>query len=221
MAQQQSTTDTTEPQEIWANYHLLAITRDGSEIWRDVIGAAGWYEVSNLGQVRSWIKKSPGKRRLLAAPIILAPSLNRQVQGYPCVTIVSEDGKRRFVPVSNLVAEAFIGPRPEPKRRWEAAHHDGDEANNRLDNVRWAELLVNAADKKRHGTISRGLRQFRMSGEVKMYRCTKCGQWKPASTGFYRLAENHPSVMKLHSECKKCGNKRRVDRRREIAQAAA
>ncbi len=54
MAQQQSTTATTEPQEIWASEELIATTHAGVEVWRVIHGTESLYDVSNLGNVRAW-----------------------------------------------------------------------------------------------------------------------------------------------------------------------
>nr|WP_306422646.1 HNH endonuclease [Paenarthrobacter aurescens] len=62
------------------------------------------------------------------------------------------------VRVHVIVCEAFHGPRPPGQ---EAAHFDGNPANNRSDNLRWATRLDNENDKKRHGTYyGRGLRKL-------------------------------------------------------------
>jgi len=55
--------------------------------------------------------------------------------------------------VHHLICETFHGPRPI---NHDAAHWDGDIANNREDNLRWATKVENAADKIRHGTHRAG-----------------------------------------------------------------
>lgn len=46
-----------------------------------------------------------------------------------------------------------MSPRPDG---CESRHLDGDGANNRLDNLCWGTPRQNTADKRRHGTMSRG-----------------------------------------------------------------
>src|SRR5690606_38480338 len=48
-----------------------------------------------------------------------------------------------------LVAEAFIGPRPEGA---ECLHGDGDHTNNMVSNLRWGTKSENQLDSVRHGT---------------------------------------------------------------------
>jgi hypothetical protein len=66
---------------------------------------------------------------------------------------VRAGAKLRLVHV--LVAEAFIGARPPGHY---CCHNDGNPANNRLDNLRWALPKENVADRIRHGTYQYGER---------------------------------------------------------------
>lgn len=59
-----------------------------------------------------------------------------------------------MVTVHRLVATAFLGPQPPDKPH--VAHNDGDPANNRLGNLRYASKAENAQDKPLHGTDNRG-----------------------------------------------------------------
>jgi hypothetical protein len=69
---------------------------------------------------------------------------------------VWKDGKARPVRAHILVAEAFIGPRPEGMH---VCHNDGDGNHNVYpDNIRYDSAQNNEADKIKHGTIRRGER---------------------------------------------------------------
>lgn len=48
-----------------------------------------------------------------------------------------------------IVALTFL---PNPEGHRDVAHWDGDKTNNHVDNLRWASIAANHADKKRHGT---------------------------------------------------------------------
>lgn len=126
-----------------------------SEEWRPVVGHEGTYEVSDRGAVRSldrtiqtrngsrWLPGVPGKqgiRRLKGRT--LQPGT--MAAGHQYVVI-----GRRTRTVHSLMAEAFLGPRPEG---WEVRHLNGNPADNRLANLQYGTRSENAEDSKRHGT---------------------------------------------------------------------
>jgi hypothetical protein len=66
------------------------------------------------------------------------------------------DGRRVAKKIHQLVAEAFLEPRPE----WAecVAHNDGNPDNCLVENLRWATLKQNQEDRVSHGTHNRGER---------------------------------------------------------------
>ena len=107
------------------------------EEWRAVPGYDGQYEVSDLGQVRSF---KTGKWRALRQ------SLNPQ--GYP-MAYLSKDAQRWCVPIHQLVAFVFYGPRPVDR---EVRHLDGVRTNNALSNLAYGTRSENTYDAIAHGT---------------------------------------------------------------------
>ena len=119
-----------------------------SETWRPVVGYEGFYEVSDLGKVRSVDRvfvRADGQRQGRRGRV-LVPVLAGRTLSYESITL--RHGRRRAVHV--LVCEAFHGPRPTPEH--EVAHWDGDSRNNRAANLRWATRAENSEDAQRHGT---------------------------------------------------------------------
>jgi len=88
------------------------------ETWKPIIGYEGLYQVSDLGKVRSL---KFGKER------ILKPGMSA---GYLAVGLCNNGQKTRKV--HQLVAEAFIGPRPDG---YETCHKDDVKTNNVLTNL--------------------------------------------------------------------------------------
>lgn len=119
-----------------------------SEEWRPVVGYEGYYEVSNLGRVRSlsrMIHSASGQSPYLMRGRIKKPSL---AQGYPLVNL-SVGGESRTHLVHRLVAIAFIG---EGEPGTEVCHIDGDRANPVVHNLYWGTRAENLADSIAHGT---------------------------------------------------------------------
>lgn len=118
-----------------------------TEEWRAIEGFPG-YEVSNLGRVRSWRKW--GHAELAKTPRLLKVSADHS--GYMAVAVSDPPGSGRSVrkSVHRFVAVAFLGPQPDGMQ---VAHNDGDQSNNRADNLRWATPRENSADMIRHGTV--------------------------------------------------------------------
>lgn len=119
------------------------------ERWLPVAGYEGLYEVSNLGRVKSYPRKTASGVRGGCA---LKP-LNHSF-GYSIV-VLYKDAKRQMCYVHALVAEAFIGGRPAGMQ---ACHNDGNPKNNCLSNLRWDTVAGNHADKLKHNTHHRGER---------------------------------------------------------------
>lgn len=127
------------------------------EVWKDIAGHEGLYQVSDLGRVKSllrkiWVnpnKSSPNGHFITIPEKLLSPTTYKGERGclYEKVTLWDHHVGRQAA-VQILVCEAFHGPRPEGHY---ACHRDGDGLNNRSSNLYWGTPLENAADTKRHG----------------------------------------------------------------------
>ena len=119
------------------------------ERWKPITGYEGIYEASSHGRIRSvdrTINYSNGQVHRYKGKILSTPLL--QQTGYPFVKL-SNHGKNQVRTVHSLVAETFLGPRPEGT---EVCHNDGDRTNSHLDNLRYGTPSENELDKLRHGT---------------------------------------------------------------------
>lgn len=103
------------------------------EIWKDIPGYEGYYQVSNRGRVRSLDRKiyrSDGKKHFRRGHL---KSLSAKNNGYIQVGL-RKDGHHKTGLVHQLVALAFLGPQPDGM---EVNHKDGDKSNNVLDNLEY------------------------------------------------------------------------------------
>ena len=76
------------------------------EIWKDVVGYEGLYQVSNLGKVRSvdrYVLSSNGKNRFLKGREML-----KREDSYGYMTLSLSNKSRKIVRVHRLVADAFL-----------------------------------------------------------------------------------------------------------------
>ena len=119
------------------------------EQWRDVVGYSGYYEVSNLGRVRSVdrIITSTGRSSQTLKGRILKTYL-RGTYGYASVNM-SKDGVVQCLYVHRLVAEAFIGPCPQ---NYQVRHGSKGKNNNSVTNLCYGTPSEDGLDKRRDGT---------------------------------------------------------------------
>jgi len=102
------------------------------EIWMDITGYKGLYQVSNHGGVRSldryvqW-KNTLSFRRGKRIKIL------KDKDGYMFV-VLTKDKRRKHFKVHRLVLTAFDRP---PKHKEQCNHKDGNKQNNCIENLEW------------------------------------------------------------------------------------
>lgn len=102
------------------------------EIWKDIQGYEGIYQVSNLGRVKSFPKtRNIGKNLRHYPGMIRKLQINKN--GYVYVEL-SDNKKPKLIRVHRLVAIAFI---PNQENKNAVNHKDGNKSNNCLENLEW------------------------------------------------------------------------------------
>ena len=93
------------------------------EIWKDIEGYEGAYQISNFGRIKNKIK-------------ILSPQINNC--GYLRIIL-----KNKHYSIHRLVALAFL---PNPENKPQVNHIDGNKTNNYVTNLEW----VTASENQKH-----------------------------------------------------------------------
>lgn len=112
------------------------------EQWKDIIGYEGYYQVSNIGRIRSldrYLIKSNGVREFKEGKI-LTVCHNKRVNVYEVHLHIN--GVRKCRKVHRLVAEAFIH-NDDPINKTTVNHIDGDRSNNASCNLEWCSYSEN------------------------------------------------------------------------------
>ena len=106
------------------------------EIWKPIKEFEGYYEVSNMGRVRSLNYKRTGKEKIL-----------KNIEDYKgyLEVVLTKNGKRKQFKVHRLVAEAFI---PNPENKPCIDHINTVKSDNRVENLRWVTYKENSNNEK-------------------------------------------------------------------------
>lgn len=127
------------------------------EIWKQIPGYGGLYEVSNRGLVRSktrtitrYHKNLGGMKDFVYKSRLL--KLRKRVTGH-LIFGGSYAGERFELFAHRAVLMAFVGL-PEPGQ--EGCHNNGNASDNRVENLRWDTHANNMKDKSLHRNRNRG-----------------------------------------------------------------
>lgn len=119
------------------------------ERWLPIAGFEGFYEVSDLGRVRSLARVVTAMRdRELTTWNLQSRVLAARPAPLHMAVTLSREGVHTHCRVHLLVLKTFIGPRPEGK--W-GLHWDDDPKHNQLPNLYWGTPPENMHDRVRNG----------------------------------------------------------------------
>lgn len=139
-----------------------------TEVWKDIEGYEGYYQVSNLGRVKSLQTMKYSHIKKCAIPVmrerVLKPFPN--TDKYLMIDL-KKDGKRNCQKVHRLVAKAFI---PNLDNMPQVNHKDENKQNNCADNLEWCNCQYNntygTAKSRMAEKHKKKLIQISASGEV-------------------------------------------------------
>ena len=142
------------------------------EIWKDIPQFEGLYQVSNLGNIKSFRKST---KYGCQEEFILKNSVSNN--GYCQVTLYTGQLRRKFL-VHRLVAKAFVS---NPNNLPQINHIDENPLNNRADNLEWCTAKYNnnygTAKFRSILTKSKMVEQYLPTGEfLARYACANIAE---------------------------------------------
>lgn len=111
------------------------------EIWKDIKGYEGLYQISNLGRVKSLERRVPFGDSYRSYPEKIKSQ--EIIKGYKRVNLYKKGKLKKFL-VHRLVASSFIN---EQDGSMQVNHINGVTTDNRLDNLEWTTIKENANHK--------------------------------------------------------------------------
>lgn len=133
------------------------------EIWKDIEGYEGLYQVSNMGRVKSLTRNRRGRNN--APNPIQGRILKQHIYFGYCYISLCKNRKYKGFRVHRLVAHAFI---PNPDNLPQVNHRDENKTNNCIDNLEWCDGEYNinygTCIAKRARSKSKKVLQFKPDG---------------------------------------------------------
>lgn len=158
-----------------------------TEIWQDIKGYEGKYQISNYGRVKSLQYHKGSDARVLKARV------NTRYE----YVVLSKNNKIKHCYIHRLVAKYFV---PNPEGKSYVNHKDGNKHNNRADNLEWATPLENNL----HAYHVLGKHPMRGYKYDKSKNSKPVEQWYVSPEGYeYKLATyaNSEIAAKINNLC--------------------
>ncbi len=179
-----------------------------NEIWQKIKDYEDFYEVSNLGNVKSLGRKEKIKNSFrVRKPRILKTNTSSSCL-YPTVDLRNGNGKKLLL-VHRLVANAFI---PNPENKPEVNHIDGNKLNNCVENLEWVTRSENLKHAHKTGlklttriigkNHPMAKEVARLSKEGKVIETYPCAKDAAIAVGLYKSSIS----CAIHSGYKRDGN---------------
>lgn len=166
------------------------------EIWKDVVGYEGLYQVSNLGKIKSLSREyCHGNQYGVRTKKIDEKIMKQQITAFGyCSVKLSKNKVCKHFQVHRLVAEAFI---LNPNNYPVVNHKDINKQNNCVDNLEWCTQKYNVLHANQHGLFENRIRklkkyigQYDMEGNlIKLWDSARDAQKELKLKGYSNIRE--------------------------------
>ena len=127
------------------------------EIWKDIKDYEGLYQVSNLGNIKSLLRKRVDRNQILQEKILTKYIKNN---GYEVVTLFKNNKEKKCL-IHRLVAQAFI---KNPNNYKEINHKDENKLNNNVNNLEYCTRKYNCNYGARNKKHYKKVKQYDLDG---------------------------------------------------------
>ena len=148
---------------------MVKIKPNIPELWKDIKGYEGRYQVSDIGRVKSLeriVIRKNGSKQYRKERILKSLS---KPNGYLYVNLCGSTGKKKFY-VHRLVCEAF---HENPENKPCVNHIDENKTNNIASNLEWCTVAENINHGTRTARTSKTVGQYTREGKlIKVWKST-------------------------------------------------
>lgn len=159
---------------------------NNNEIWKDILGFEGLYQISNYGNVKSCkrlVNAKYGSQRVVDEKLL---SLGKDKDGY-LMAILCREGTKKTVKIHRLVADAFIN-KIDGKNL--VNHIDSNKSNNIFTNLEWVSCLENICHSKSKLKSSSKYTGVSFHKKDKLFMSSICFNGKIVYLGSFKKEED-------------------------------
>ena len=139
------------------------------EVWKAIEGYEGLYQISNLGRIKSLARlvkgRPPGFKPIKERMMRCRPDKDGYLRVALCL-----NSNYKVIGLHQLLARHFV---PNPNGNSLVCHKNGNNKDNRVENLYWGTIYDNAQDSLKHGTMAIGERSNLSTLNLKQVRVIK------------------------------------------------
>lgn len=166
------------------------------EVWKDINGYEGLYQISNFGRVKRLAREvlyKDGRKYNYKEKIMNDFKTHK---GYSIISFTINNNSKWYY-IHRIVAEAFI---PNLENKPQVNHKDGNKLNNNVENLEWCTNSENITHAYKNNLMSNNKRVFQYDLNGNYIK-----EWNSIREAQMELKLNH-----IYDVCsgkrKKCGN---------------